>query len=408
MIDQELRKFATDKQWAILEAIDKHGSLRSAAEAMGKVRSNLQAARNAVLKKAAMSGYAPDHDMTHQAPPGFVVKGTSTLYDLDGNPKIQWVKTSADAQAQLEAIQEAITAFYDDLKPIKAPNAPTKYDTDIIPWYQIGDAHIGMLAHEAEVGANFDLKIGERELSGAFDLLFDEAPPCERCVINDLGDATHYENMAAETQASGHRLDADGRFPKMISVYSRCMRHIVDRALEKYKHVDVIINKGNHSETNDIWMAELLRVAYGDSGRVHVLDNSSVFIPYRMGNTFVMVHHGNKTKGEKLIAVMASDFRQDWGEAEFRYIDIGHYHHKMQVREEGGATVEMWNTLAAKDRYSHDGGWRAAQSITRVDRSKTDGEVGRRVLPVQAVRRAIKSQGGDHYIPPERQKVHSV
>jgi DNA repair exonuclease SbcCD nuclease subunit len=139
-----------------------------------------------------------------------------------------------------------------------------------------------------------------------------------------------------------------------------------------------------------------------------VLDNSSVFIPYRMGNTFVMVHHGNKTKAEKLISVMASDFRQDWGETEFRYIDIGHYHHKMQVREEGGATVEMWNTLAAKDRYGHDGGWRAGQSITRVDRSKTDGEVGRRVLPVQAVRRAIKRQGAGHYEPPDRQNVHSV
>ena len=408
MLDQELRRFATDKQWVILKAIDEHGSITAAAKALGKLRSNLQAAKNAVVKKAAISGYAPDFDMTHQAAPGFIVKGTSTLYDLDGNPQIQWVKTSADQQAHIDAIQEAIAAFYDDLKPIKPPNAPTKYDTDIIPWYQIGDAHLGMLAHEAEVGANFDLKIGERELCGAFDLLFDEAPACERCVINDLGDATHYENMGAVTEGHGFRLDADGRFPKMISVYSRSMRHIINRALEKYKFVDVIINKGNHSETNDIWMAELLRVAYGASGRVHVLDNSSVFIPYRMGNTFVMVHHGNKTKAEKLISVMASDFRQDWGETEFRYIDIGHYHHKMQVREEGGATVEMWNTLAAKDRYGHDGGWRAGQSITRVDRSKTDGEVGRRVLPVQAVRRAIKRQGAGHYEPPDRQNVHSV
>ena len=50
---------------------------------------------------------------------------------------------------------------------------------------------------------------------------------------NDLGDETHFENFEGETQASRHRLDCDTRFPKMIKVYSRVMRYIVEKALTK-------------------------------------------------------------------------------------------------------------------------------------------------------------------------------
>ena len=54
-----------------------------------------------------------------------------------------------------------------------------------------------MLAHELEVGHNFDLKIAEREICLAIKLLVDQSPDCERCVINDLGDFTHAENWSA-------------------------------------------------------------------------------------------------------------------------------------------------------------------------------------------------------------------
>lgn len=339
---------------------------------------------------------------------GWAIKGRSTLYGPDGEIKSEWVKTTADMVRQMEMIREGIAAFIDGAPKVNPGRGPSKFDKDVIPWFQIGDAHLGMLAYEAETGANFDMKIAERELCAAFAALFDECPPHERCVINDLGDATHYENMAAVTEASGHSLDADGRFPKMIRVYSKVMRFIVERALERFKYVDVLVNQGNHSRTNDIWMAELLRSVYGDKGRVNVMDNSSVFIPYRMGNTFVLVHHSDKTKAARLPSVMANDYRQDWGETEYHYIDVGHLHHKMTAKESEGCTVEQWNTLAPKDQWATNAGFRSHQSITRVDRSKTYGEVGRRTLPIGEVRAILGKSHGDHYTPPSRPRVFTV
>ena len=74
------------------------------------------------------------------------------------------------------------------------------------------------------------------------------------------------------------------------------MRFIVDLALTKAANVDVIVNQGNHSRTNDMWMAVLLRAVYGHTGRVNVLNNSSPFIAYRMGKTLVMTHHSDTAK----------------------------------------------------------------------------------------------------------------
>jgi hypothetical protein len=386
-IDPLLKQWATDREAEIIDAVNFHGSARKALPALGlKAYSNVTRAIRNVKRKAAIAGYSPEHDMDRTVPEPFVVRGVSTYYDKEGERRGQWVKSRLDDQAYQAAVQEAIGAFLSTVAPLAVQPAPLDFQGDIIPWIQIGDAHIGLLCHAAEVGENFDLKIAETELLAAIKILIDELPACERLVINDLGDFTHFENFSGTTEASGHALDYDTRFPKMIKVYSRIMRAIIDMALSKAANVDVIINQGNHSRTNDIWMAELLRVAYGDSGRVNVLNNDSVFIGYRMGKTLVVVHHSDKTKAKDLVGVMITDFRKDFGETEFHYVDTGHVHHSMVMKEHPSIQIEAFNHLAATDKWANDAGYRARKSITIVLRSRTYGEVGRRLLPIQEIR----------------------
>ncbi len=400
-----LRPWATPRQVEFIDAIQRLGGQRAAAASFGISKGTISNSLKNLRRRAAVQGWSPDHHMTKAAPEPFVVKGVSTYYDKEGQPRGQWVKTKLDDQLWLEAIKEAVEGFIADVGPIPAAAPQEGRDTDIIPWINIGDAHLGMLAHEAETGANFDMKICERELCAAISALIDESEDHERCVIQDLGDFTHAENTRGETEASGHRLDMDSRYYKMIGVYTNVMQFIVSKALTKFNHVDVIINQGNHSRKNDWWMARLLEVAYGHAGRVHILDNRNVFIGYRMGKTLVVSHHSDKCKPASLPGVVATDFAVDWGETTYRYIDIGHIHHSMKLKETGGAVVESFNTLAPLDQYAHDGGWRSRQSITMILRSRTYGEVGRRVLPIERVRDLIDAarQTSDtpHYRPPE-------
>ena len=404
-IDEKLIELGepTARQLEFLRAYAEHGSLKKAGEATRASPGNVSDAIRIVSERAARKGYAAGHWDSGVAPGYVMGKVTIERRNADGTKR--WERQSPELAVQLAAIKAAVAAFCEGVGDVHVAPKVDNRATDIIPWINIGDAHFGMLAHEAETGANFDLKIAERELCAAISILVDEMIEHDRVVINDLGDFTHYENMAAETEASGHRLDADGRFPKMISVYSRVMRFIVEKVLEKANVVDVIVNQGNHSRTNDIWMAELLRVAFGHTGRVNVLNNDGVFIGYRMGNTLVMTHHSDKCKPNRLASVMTCDFRQDYGETEYHYIDIGHIHHGMVMKEHPDIHVESFNTLAAKDQWAAYGGYRSRQSITVIHRSRSYGEVGRRVLPIREVRdrieAAMKRSGKKVYRPTE-------
>ena len=388
-----LRQYAkTDRQRDVIDAAILTGSNAKAAKHLKTDRRTIDRIISKIKGYASVQGWSPEHQWTHPVPPTHVAKGVSTYFPQTETSPAAWVKADLRQEAYNELVKGAIADFMADVKPIQVTKSPLDCQSDIIPWIQIGDAHIGMLAHAAETnGENFDLSIAERELCTAISMLVDELPACERIVINDLGDATHYDNLTATTAASGHALDADGRHPKMLRVYSRTMRFIVDKVLTKAKFVDVLINQGNHSRINDFWMRELLTVAYGATGRVNVLDNDSVFIPYRMGNTLVMVHHSDKCPPARLVGVMTSDFRRDFGETDHHYIDVGHVHHHFVSKEHPSVIIESWNHLAANDKWAHESGYRSRKAISVVYRSKTYGDVGRRVLGIDEIRSRIDS-----------------
>jgi hypothetical protein len=343
-------------------------------------------------------GLRADGPETHVAD-GFALRGYSEFTKTEHGTPI-WLKTVKAEQDYYAAVIEAIGNRPARALDIPPPRVQTFDARDVVPWLNIGDAHIGMLAHEVEAAANFDLKIAKAEiLQAAFDLI-DLAPDCETMVINDLGDGTHYENMKAETERSGHQLDYDGRFYKMIEAYLDIMEAIIEKALRKARQVHVIINQGNHSETNDYWAAMHFRRLYSRVGddRVKVLPNLSPFIGYRMGKTFVLVHHGHKAKPETLRQIMSSDYAIDWGEASFRYIDGGHIHH-FSAKELGGAEWCSFNNLAPVDKHAHDGGWRSKQAMTLVLRSRTYGDLGRHKMPVERVWDRIRETCPGHYVP---------
>lgn len=382
--------FATKRQKQVLDMLRENGcNYADAASSLGVSEQDLFAVLGRLRSSAAKRGYSPDFGLNRPVPEGLALSGVSDMRENELGKPI-WYKYSKSQIRAIKEVEIAVESMIQDLPRAQPSTAEhTSDDLDLIPWFQIGDAHIGMLAHDVEVGHNFDLKIAERELVTALSIMIDRAPLTNRCVIQDLGDMTHYENYSGTTEQSGHAVDYDTRFHKMIKVYGRTMRAIVEKALSKYENVDVIINQGNHSRTNDHWMAELLSQVYENEPRLNVLNNGCVFIPYRMGNTFVLCHHTDKCKPSKLAGVMANDFPQDWGETTYHYIDGGHVHHNQVTKEENGAVFRSYNQLAPADKYAHDGGWRSRSLLTTVLRSKTYGETGTLTLTAEEVKDRI-------------------
>lgn len=364
---------ATDDE--IIGALREYGSNAKAATALGLNIRTVERRRAAL----ALKGYSPDHDMTRSVPDGFKVKGTSTLYRDDGSIAAQWVKSTADSERRAEMIREACIAMAADLPKLPARKASGTWQSDLLTAYPIGDPHIGMRAWAEECGADWDLSIAERVHCAAIDALVGAVPATERALIVNLGDLFHYDSMAPVTPRSGHMLDADGRYAKMIGVGIKVMRQCIESALTKHKTVHVVNVIGNHDETGAVWLSQALSHIYEREPRVTVDTSPSVFNYYRWGKVLIGCHHGHTCKPDKLPGVMAADRAKDWGETEHRYWWQGHIHHA-SVREFPGVMVESFGTLAARDAYATAGGWRSRESMTAIVLHKDHGEVARSMV----------------------------
>jgi len=332
------------------------------------------------LKRLALKGYSPDHDMTHAVPDGFKVKGVSTYYNKDGQPTGQWVKSTADSERQYQLMVEACNAMTADLP--KFPPVALKHQTNsnLMAVYPIGDAHIGMRAWGDETqGQNWDMQIAEQVQCGAMAALVEAAPAADKAVIINLGDWFHADNMEGMTSRSGHVMDLDGRYAKMIHVGMKVMRQCIKSALDKHGHVEVINVVGNHDDTGALWMSVALSHAYENEPRVTINDTPSAFHYVEFGKTLIGAHHGHTCKGERLPGVMAADQAKAWGRTEHRYWYLGHVHHQ-SVKEYAGVTVESFNTLTAKDAYAAFGGYRARQNMKCIIIHKEYGEVSRHTV----------------------------
>lgn len=359
------------------EAIRSGKTMTDIAEEFGVTERCVYRRKAKLLRK----GWSPEHDLTHEIPDGYKLKGTSTLYDRTGQVTAQWVKTAEDKETQMQLCRDAIVAMISDLPKLDPAVAPESSFDDLLAVYPLGDPHIGMLAWEAESGENWDLQIAENTFITLFDRVVKSAPPCKQAVIVNLGDFFHYDNLEGKTSRSGHSLDRDGRYAKMVQVGVKILRQMIQSALVHHENVTVINCIGNHDDVGAIFLSVCLKHVYENEPRVTIDDSPSPFHYVRFGKVLLGMHHGHTCKKEKLASVMASDRARDWGDTQYRYWLTGHIHHDSK-QEYPGCMVESFRTLAAKDAYATYGGWRSGRSTQAIIYNKNFGEVERHIIDI--------------------------
>lgn len=307
----------------------------------------------------------PESGALLPVPDGYMAKGVSTLVGPDGAIKAQWIKTTADMERQHEIMLATVEAMAAKLPRVSPRKASGTYLNDLLTVYPIGDPHVGMVSWPEETGDDWNLKIAEQMHCDAMHELVRAAPASKQAVVVNLGDLYHRDGINAETPRSRHPLDVDGRFMKMFQVGVKVMRRCIESALEKHESVHVISAAGNHDESSAQALAVLLSIAYENEPRVTVDLSPAVFYYYRFGKVLIGVHHGHTCKAPALPGVMASDRASDWGECKFRHWLTGHVHHE-STKEYPGVTVESFGTLAAKDAYATNGGWRSNRHMQSI------------------------------------------
>jgi len=378
-----LKHCKSDSQRTKVKLYIKLKSMRAVASELGINQANVSKTIRMLKKKSAQEGIAPEADMTHPTAEGFNVKGTSTLYDEDGNVKVQWVKTQNNGYS-FEDVAEVFNEALSEFKCVKI-DAPTHADSDIMAIYPMGDPHIGMLAHRDETGDDFDLKIASKDLRKATKELVDRSPPSETAVILNLGDFFHSDNQQNRTSRSGNALDVDGRWFKVLRVGIDLMIELTCLALKKHKHVVVKNIIGNHDEHSAIMLSLSMEKYFHAEDRVTIDVSPSKFWYYQFGKNLIGSTHGDMAKPEKLPLIMATDKPKEWGATEFRYWYTGHIHSK-NVMEFAGCICESFKTLAGKDSWHSGMGYRSGRDMSCIILHKDFGEIGRNTASLQLVR----------------------
>lgn len=375
-IDIGLKEFATARQCEFIDAVNVHGSGRAAARALNVHSSAVDAGIKAARIKAALRGYSPKHSMTNTVPDPYMVKGVSTYYDKEGNPKGQWVKSTLDREALEIAQRAALEALAQELPRLGPIEGPANASPALLNLYTLTDCHVGMLAWRKEGGEDWDLKIAERTLLGCFEQMVTQAPAAAVGVVNQLGDFLHSDGLLPITPTSGHILDQDGRFSKMVAVAIRVLRRIIDLALMKHESVIVVMAEGNHDMASSVWLRMMFKALYENEPRLSVIDSELPFYALQHGKTMLGFHHGHLKKPGEFAGVFAAQFPELWGRTKYRYAHAGHMHH-MDEKEHNGMTVTQHRTLAARDAYAARGAWFADRSAVAITYHSSYGEVGR-------------------------------
>lgn len=412
ILDETLRPFATETQWAYYEAFVQEGSLRKAALLLDRALGSIGPSLDKMLRAATKGGWkAPQPEM--------VVKGVSTLTGPDGGVKAIWEKTRIRGMDREEALhladpkklvslstatdgegrvimqwakekpedaeREKLWEMFSEqlgrnILPKKALKATRHNYADLLSCYPVGDHHHGMLAWALETGGdNYDTKISRDRLAGATRMLIDLCRPSEHCLIPFLGDFFHTDSYKSLTPAHGNLLDSDVRFPKMFELGCAMVEYTIDAALEKHKNVHVIWESGNHDPTTAATMRVFLARLYRDNPRVTIDTSPQFFHYYRFGSVLLGTNHGDKVKPAGLAAVMAADRARDWGETTYRMWMTGHVHHEAR-KEFPGCFWESFGVLAPLDAYAAIGGWRSISQMQALEFHRQYGLIGRHIV----------------------------
>tara|TARA_R110000803_G_C11941699_1_gene316657 strand:+ start:71 stop:1210 length:1140 start_codon:yes stop_codon:yes gene_type:complete len=371
--------YLTDEK--LKEAIDVYNTYKTdqaCADHLGIAKSTFQHRR----KTAVSRGYSPEHGMDNISPEGFSVTGTSTLYDKStGEAKIQWVKTSREKEQQELAIKAAVEAMSKEIPRVKPVPAPKMTHSELLNEYIITDYHYGALAWHKEGGADWDVKIAGDLLWRGFQRMVDSSPDASGCVIAQLGDFFHSDSMIAETPASGHPLDQDGRVSKIVAEATTVFRKVVDYALQKHDSVHVVLAEGNHDPYSSIWFRIMFKALYENEPRLTVNDSELPYYVYAHGDVMLAYHHGHKKQMGTLPLFFAAQYPKVWGNSIYRYCSTGHKHHsEVKGKESSGMICEQYQTFAARDAYASRGGWLSERSMTSITYHKKYGKAATNIF----------------------------
>lgn len=374
---------ATKKQQDILQDYLETQSYRETARNLGV--DNRYVTRT--IKKLEARGDVPWQSPAPSA--GHLGVGKRTVqYNADGEVVQEWRRL----YPQVQAMQDIVDGLCDQVKGEgKAParKARKTDTTDTLFELDLFDAHVGMYADEKETrDADYNCDIAAQRMVDAAQGLADRATRPAKCVLVFGGDMMHSDNRRNQTEASGHVLDVDTRYHRVVQYLISACRDVVKIAATVAAEVEIVVLEGNHSWHSEVWLAKVLEAYYSNCSNITVCSEPSPRKHMVWGDNLLVWSHGDRIAAQKWPMIIAAEFAQQWGSTKYRHLKCGHIHHKkviapVTIDEQSGLVVEYLEALCATDAWHTGAGFVGSQKgASAFEYHKTKGLVTRFYHPV--------------------------
>ena len=364
----------------VLKTVETSPTKKVAAERLGISPSAL----NRRLHLAAKRGMVERRDWAAAVPLGFALRKVSTYLDKDGVVGGQWFGAVREEDEKLAVFLEAMNEALDRHAGKAAPSAFPLHDLskDLLTVYALGDHHLGMYAWAKEAGADYDANIAWKLLEETMTDLVAHSPNASTAIVLNLGDFFHTDNDLSRTGEHGNPLDTDTRYARVLRMGIDLTILALQLALQKHATVIYRALPGNHDPYASIALGLAVSKFFEQEERVTVDLDPSYFFVHQFGQVMIASTHGDKTKPDKFIGLMAAKWPDVWGATRYRYAYLGHVHHKGLGGEDMGAVWETFQVLAPKDSWHSQMGYMSHRSMTAITHHKDQGERFRTVRAI--------------------------
>lgn len=362
------------------DAFVEYGSLDRAATALGmnynKFRKRYHIARNRGLHLSAGAKAA----VAQAGLNGVEAKGGWIHNYDDEGKKVGTTRWSAPSEEATEDFLARLRTAFDGIRPARALAVPEHVAEDVCNVFPLFDVHWGMHAWGVETGGpDYDLKLAAGDMKLAFENVLQLTPAGDEAVLILGGDFYHIDDNTNETPGHAHKLDADGRYPKVLDTSIEVMAYVIDRIRERHRKTTIRVLRGNHDENS----CHALRV--GLAQRYRRVDNVVVdggirdLFMFQWGRTGIFAHHGDKMNANDFTHKLA-DVCPFWSASPHRYAYTGHKH-KLGAERIGGLNWERLEPFCPADAYGAS--WVNRRALKADTYRKDKGRVGSAYDPIE-------------------------
>lgn len=248
------------------------------------------------------------------------------------------------------------------LKALPRPARVRRGEGQMVSW-GLWDAHLGLYAWQAEVGANMDLTTAVNRVTNSIDDMARElaGQPIEKIVMPIGNDFMHYDQTKQKTTHGEHHLDCDTRYGKVYVAGLQCLCYMIERARELCDDVEVIYVPGNHDLVSSYTLCVALSQRFINARGV-TFDISPNPRKYRQfGGTLLGFNHGDGSSAQQLSLIFSTECVKEWSSSTYREVQIGHTHQRREKSFDGvvptnGVTIRTNPCLSNVDMWHHKQG----------------------------------------------------